>query len=115
MTRRCESCGHILPDFGGIVADPDRGEVRFHGRAVILTMQEFSVFAFLLGKQGKMASKDTIFDHLYQLSNEDIEIKIIDVWICKLRRKISKLGLAIDTSWGRGYALVAPDATDEAA
>lgn len=108
MIKRCESCGQALPEFGGIVADADRGEVRYLGYAAYLTKQEFDLFRFLLDKKGSTATKEAIFDHLYQLGNEDVEIKIIDVFVCKLRKKIGRIGLRIGTAWARGYFLEAP-------
>lgn len=35
------------------------------------------------------------------------EIKIIDVFICKLRRKLKPWGIQIETYWGRGYGIEA--------
>ncbi|GAA2871795.1 DNA-binding response OmpR family regulator [Aminobacter niigataensis] len=52
---------------------------------------------------------------VYWLENEDPEIKIIDVWICKLRKKLLPLGVKIETVWGRGYRLLPVASQKEAA
>jgi len=113
----CEECGQPVPDYGGIIADDDRGEVRFGGAAVHLTVQEYEVFKFLLGKRGRTASKESILDHLYQLSRggEVPDIKIVDVFICKARKKLDRIGVKIETAWGRGYWLADPTVPHAAA
>lgn len=106
--HRCPTCDSLLPEYGGIVADDERGEVRFRGKRVSLTAAEFEVFRFLLNKAGRVASKEAILDYLYQLRVEVPEIKIIDVYVHKMRKKILQLGLVVGTSWGRGYYLEEP-------
>lgn len=110
--KLCECCGQAVPEYGGIVADDDRGEIRFNGMAACgFTPREYGVFRLLLDKRGRVASKDVILDRLYQLDVDDPpEIKIIDVFVCKLRKKLAPLGLKIGTAWGRGYYLEVPGA-----
>lgn len=112
MEKRCECCGQIVPEYGGIVADSDRGEIRFGGKMIRnLTGTEFMLFRFLLDKAGRIASKEVIFEWFYQLAAEDdvpSDMKLVDVYVCKLRKKLIPLGLAIATVWGRGYRLVEP-------
>jgi len=58
-------------------------------------------------RKGAVLSKDAFFDHLCGGIDES-EPKIIDVFICKLRRKIADAGasgVVIDTIWGQGYFL----------
>lgn len=109
--KRCECCGQAMPEWGGIVADDDRGEIRFNGMAAVgFTPREYAIFRLLLDAKGAVKSKDKIMDHLYQLSPDDEpDQKIVDVFVCKLRRKLEPLGLEIGTAWARGYYLVAPD------
>ena len=97
MTQRCPTCGQAVPEFGGIVADEERGEVRYAGKFTTLRAHEFALFRFLLEKKGRVASKQAILEHLYQLETDDEpEIKIIDVFVCKLRKQIEPLGIQID-------------------
>jgi two-component system cell cycle response regulator CtrA len=59
---------------------------------------------FLL--QNKAPRKATFMTALYSLRPEDeIGEKIVDVYICKIRKKLSPMGIEIETSWGKGYLL----------
>ena len=70
-----------------------------------LTAQEGRVFGVLLKRQ--QASKDQIMAALYGNRLEEAEMKIVDVFICKIRKKLGPFGIVIETLWGRGYALEA--------
>jgi len=107
--KRCECCGQAVPEFGGIVADDERGEIRFAGRACYPTIHEFTIFRALLDNPGRVMTKEKLLDALYwDRPNDEPEIKIIDVFVCKLRKKLKPLGLEISTNWARGYGLVEP-------
>jgi DNA-binding response OmpR family regulator len=107
MAKICACCGQPIPEFEGIVADEDREEVRYDGKSVHLTRQQFRLFDFLLSKGGRVARSDAIyqvlFDHLPECDQP--EPKIIDVLICKIRAAIKPLGIEIETIWGNGYSL----------
>lgn len=113
MRKLCECCGAVLPEFGGIVCDEDRAEIRFRGKFTrSLTQHEFRMFVILLNKAGKPVAKEAIIELLYSqriLADDEIpELKIIDVYICRLRKKLRPLGIDIGTAWGRGYFLIEP-------
>ena len=63
-------------------------------------------------RKGSTLTKEMFLNHLYGGMDEP-EVKIIDVFICKLRKKIDKLspdgGACIETVWGRGYVLRDPN------
>ena len=87
--------------------------VSFDGYLVPLTGQENRIFMDLADHIGSVRTKDNLFSALYSLQNDDVEIKIIDVFICKIRAKFDRivpnLGPAlIQTVWGQGYKLVEP-------
>jgi len=71
-----------------------------------LTAAEARVFAHLTTRE--IASKQSIMAALYSLRPDldEPEIKIVDVFICKMRKKIAPFGVKIVTVWGQGYALV---------
>lgn len=79
-----------------------------NGFVARLTAQEFVLFEELRGHQGQVRSKEQLLLALYwqRHDGEEPEIKIIDVWICKMRRKLRRLGVEIDTVWGTGYRFV---------
>lgn len=76
-----------------------------------LTGKEYAILELLSLRKGTTLTKEMFLNHLYGGMDEP-ELKIIDVFICKLRRKISKIlgeGDCIETVWGRGYVLRDPD------
>lgn len=69
-----------------------------------LTVQERRLLAFLF--ISSRPSKAQIMDHLYRsVGDREPEVKIVDVMICKMRRKLKPLCVDIQTHWGRGYYL----------
>jgi two-component system cell cycle response regulator CtrA len=79
----------------------------FKGQAVRLTNKEQAILEIMALRKGNILSKEMLIEHLYNGMDEP-EAKIIDVFICKLRRKIMNLSNGVDyieTIWGRGYAL----------
>lgn len=68
-----------------------------------LTKSEASMFRLLIAR--KIVSRDAAMLTLYGEQADPPEEKIIDVWIAKLRRKISPVGISIETAWGQGWSL----------
>lgn len=111
--HRCGACGQAVPEFGGIAFDDDRNEIRYGGKRVgNLTGQEGVMFRAFLLANGNVRTKEALLNELYArkfyAEGEMPEIKIIDVFVCKLRKKLEPLGLYIGTIWGRGYYLHDP-------
>lgn len=73
------------------------------------TSTECRVLAALI--QGDLVTKDAVYVRVYpdHYMGDAPDIKIIDVFVCKLRRKLKPLGIAISTVWGRGYRIEAGD------
>lgn len=87
---------------------PRDGRVAIDGRPVRMTGKERELLTFLVQKGGALASKDAIISHMYQAHEEEPNIKIVDVFICKLRNKLRQAGLSadvIETVWGQGYRI----------
>lgn len=70
-----------------------------------LTASEARVFSHLTTRD--VATKSSIMAALYsdRPDEGDVEPKIVDVFVCKMRRKIAKFGVEILTVWGQGYTL----------
>jgi two-component system cell cycle response regulator CtrA len=69
-----------------------------------LTPQEQRVVGVLLNRD--YATKDAIMAALYRdLGKDEAEIKIVDVFVCKARKKLSPFGIEIHTIWGKGYSI----------
>ena len=73
---------------------------------VPLTGKEYACLEFLASRRGMTVTKEMFLAHLYG-GRDEPEMKIIDVFICKLRRKLSEAGAPplIETVWGRGYTI----------
>jgi two-component system cell cycle response regulator CtrA len=64
----------------------------------------------LSARNGTVLSNEMFLNHLYD-GTDDPEVKIIDVFICKLRTKLAVASNGeqyTETAWGRGYALCDP-------
>lgn len=68
-----------------------------------LTASEARVFGALLGRE--RCSKDFLMSALYVQKQDEAEAKIVDVFICKIRKKLLPFGIKIRTLWGNGYYL----------
>jgi hypothetical protein len=98
--RLQEEVAHLRRELG-LVRDRS-AETAFAARWG-LTGTEAKVLSHLFQKKGGLATKESTMDALYSGSADEPEIKIVDVFICKMRKKIG--ADRIETSWGRGYRL----------
>jgi two-component system cell cycle response regulator CtrA len=74
---------------------------------VHLTGKEYLILEFLSLRKGTIVTKEMLFNHVYRDMDEP-EFKIMDVFICKLRKKLARASGGdhyIKTVWGRGYIL----------
>lgn len=112
IIRRSKGHSHSVIRTGDIVVDLDARSVEAHGAPVNLTGKEYQILELLSLRKGTTLTKEMFLNHLYGGMDEP-ELKIIDVFICKLRKKLSE-ALAgenyIETVWGRGYVLREPAA-----
>lgn len=102
------SKGHSSPflKVSNLQLNLDSREVSVEGRPVHLTGKEYAILELLVMRKGAVLTKDAFLNHLYGGMDEP-EMKIIDVFICKLRKKLHLAGAGnlIGTIWGRGYIL----------
>jgi two-component system cell cycle response regulator CtrA len=97
------SCGDLV--IKGLLK---RAEVA--GKPVPLTTREYQLLELLAARQGSTITKEMILNQMYGGMDEP-ELKIIDVYICKLRKKLAEVSEGkdyIETVWGRGYMLRDP-------
>jgi two-component system cell cycle response regulator CtrA len=91
--------------------------VSVNGVPVHLTGKEFGVLELLTLRKGATLTKDMFLNHLYGGIDEP-ELKIIDVFVCKVRKKLAAASGGenyIATVWGRGYVLRDPQGAQDAA
>ncbi len=106
IVRRYDGHSDAIIRTGGLSINLDTQTVTLDGQKIYLTRREYSILELLALRKGSTLTKDMIMSHLYGGMDEP-EIKIIDVFVCKLRRKLSAAGGEnyIETVWGRGYLM----------
>ena len=95
---------------GDLVVDLNTRVVSVDDKPVHLTRKEYDTFELLSLRKGTTLTKEMFLNHLYGGVHEPV-IKIIDVFVCKLRKKLAQAtggNHYIETIWGRGYALRDP-------
>ena len=104
IVRRSKGYSQPTLRCGSLQLNLDSREVLVSGRPVHLTGKEYSILELLVLRKGMVLTKEVFLNHLYGGMDEP-EMKIIDVFICKLRKKLAEVGAAnvIGTVWGRGY------------
>ena len=114
----CRLKGHSqsIIKTGDIEVNLDGKTVEVRGNTVHLTGKEYQMLELLSLRKGTTLTKEMFLNHLYGGMDEP-ELKIIDVFICKLRKKLSEATGRenhIETVWGRGYVLRDPKPDDAA-
>jgi two-component system cell cycle response regulator CtrA len=111
VVRRSKGHSNSIIRTGDVEIDLDTQTVTVKGKTLHLTGKEYGIMELLSLRKGATLNKDQFLNHLYGGIDEP-ELKIIDVFICKLRKKLEKASGGknyIETVWGRGYVLRDPD------
>jgi len=106
ILRRSKGYSEPTLRVGSLQLNLDSREVSVESQPVHLTGKEYAILELLVLRKGMVLTKDVFLNHLYGGMDEP-EMKIIDVFICKLRKKLQAAGAGhlIATVWGRGYML----------
>ncbi len=110
VVRRSKGHAQSVIKTGDIVVNLDAKTVEVCGNRVHLTGKEYEMLELLSLRKGTTLTKEMFLNHLYGGMDEP-ELKIIDVFICKLRKKLAVAADGnhyIETVWGRGYVLRDP-------
>ena len=111
IVRRSKGHAQSIIKTGPITVNLDSRTVDIDNQPLHLTSKEYGIIELLSLRKGATLTKEMFLNHLYGGMDEP-EVKIIDVFICKLRKKIEKIqpdaGGCIETVWGRGYVLRDP-------
>ena len=111
VVRRSKGHAQSIIKTGDIEVNIDNQTVTACGKPLHLTGKEYGILKLLSMRKGTTLNKDQFLNNLYGGIDEP-ELKIIDVFICKLRKKLAKATGGknyIETVWGRGYVLRDPD------
>ena len=110
IIRRSKGHSQSVIKTGRISVNLDAKTVDVEGKAVHQTGKEYQMLELLSLRKGTTLTKEMFLNHLYGGMDEP-ELKIIDVFICKLRKKLAEATGGdnyIETVWGRGYVLRDP-------
>lgn len=107
IVRRSKGHSESVVRFDKVAINLDTRTVEVNGTQVHLTNKEYAILELLAMRKGSVLTKEMFLNHLYS-SVDEPEVKIIDVFVCKLRKKLSDAAGGtnyIETVWGRGYML----------
>ena len=110
VVRRSQGHAQSLIKTGPITVNVDAKTVDVGGVRMRLTGKEYQILELLSLRKGATLTKEMFLNHLYG-GRDEPEIKIVDVFICKLRKKLFAAAdgvTCIETVWGRGYMLRDP-------
>lgn len=110
IVRRSKGHSESIIRVGKIAINLDDRTVEVDNKPLHLTSKEYSILELLILRKGTPLKKEMFLNHLYGGIDEP-ELKIIDVFICKLRKKLMEATGGdnyIETLWGRGYILRDP-------
>ncbi|WP_142849952.1 response regulator transcription factor CtrA [Telmatospirillum sp. J64-1] len=111
IVRRSKGHAHSVIRTGSLTVNLDNRAVDVAGVPLHLTAKEYGIIELLSLRKGQTLTKEQFLNHLYGGIDEP-ELKIIDVFICKLRKKLANATGGenyIETVWGRGYVLRDPE------
>lgn len=111
IVRRSKGHAQSIVTAGKMKIHLDTHTVTINDAPVHLTVKEYGILELLALRKGTTLAKEQFLSHLYNGIDEP-ELKIIDVFICKLRKKLADMSDGenyIDTVWGRGYVLRDPE------
>ena len=117
VVRRSKGHSQSVIRTGKLAVNLDAKTVEVDGSRVHLTGKEYAMLELLSLRKGTTLTKEMFLNHLYGGMDEP-ELKIIDVFICKLRKKLAHACEGdnyVHTVWGRGYVLQDPQDLAEAA
>ncbi len=115
IVRRSKGHAQSIIRTGRLSLNLDAHTAEVDGQPIHLTGKEYGILELLSLRKETTLTKEMFLNHLYSGMDEP-DLKIIDVFICKLRKKLSDAAGGenyIETIWGRGYVLREPDGTGE--
>jgi two-component system, cell cycle response regulator CtrA len=110
IVRRSKGHAASVINTGKLKVNLDTRTVEVENKLLHLTGKEYGILELLSLRKGTTLTKEMFLNHLYGGMDEP-ELKIIDVFVCKLRKKLSNATGGenyIETVWGRGYVLRDP-------
>lgn len=116
IIRRSKGHSDNVIQTGKLKVNLDTRTVEVDNKPLHLTGKEYGIIELLSLRKGTTLTKEMFLNHLYGGMDEP-ELKIIDVFVCKLRKKLAQAAGGdnyIETVWGRGYVLRDPPGAEAA-
>lgn len=115
MVDYCECCGRPLPSKElafGTQHDEVSGKFQRGDVSEKFSRYQVKIILALFDFEACSKTKQYLHSEMYSdlLGQDKPEIKIVDVQICKIRKKLGTLGLEVVTEWGRGYRIALAEA-----
>lgn len=111
LVRRSQGHASSQIVVGPVAVSLSEKTVHVGGQRVHLTGREYQMLELMFMRVGQTISKESFLTHMYGGLDEP-EIKIVDVFVCKLRKKLARAdaaaGRMVETVWGRGYTVRRP-------
>jgi len=107
LTRRGTSCASTLIRHGRLTFDQVGRVAELCGERLELSARELSLLELFLQRPGRLVRKDQLVEHLCEWG-EEVSANAIEVYVHRLRKKLSPGGIRISTVRGVGYCLEAP-------
>ncbi len=108
LIRRKPAEGGSILQSGVLSYDRAGRRLQISGEDIAITQRELAVFECLFGRAGQIVSKTQIADHLYGVGAE-IEERVVEVYVSRLRKKLSHAGVKIKAARGLGYMMDLPE------
>ncbi len=104
LLRRGQGSAAPQISFGELNFDTVQRVAVVGGKTLALSAQETGVLEILLGRFGRVVSKEQLVEQLYSAGHE-VSLNAIEVYVHRLRKKLEKSGISVRTQYGRGYLL----------
>ena len=106
LIRRSKGHARSVIEIGELALNLDAKTVHVDGALIHLSTKEYQMLELMALRKGAVQTKEAFLNHLYD--DAEPEAKIIDVFVCKLRKKLALASGGreyIETVWGRGYVM----------
>ncbi len=104
LLRRPVITENVVLQLGNITLDTISHEVKKDGESVELTLKEYMVLEYLMRNQGRVVTRDTLYDHAWDYADTSFS-NTVNVHIKNLRQKLHDDGIHIQTIRGVGYKM----------
>jgi DNA-binding response OmpR family regulator len=102
----CPTCGASIAHDADIKFDFELNVITGRGRIAMMSQHEMDVVEAVYSHFPNVVSRDRMMTRIYGHRPEEPDPKIVDVFICKARKKFKDMGFDIVNRWGRGYRLI---------